>query len=53
MIPAVFTEKPWLVLLSCVIAYLLGLTVRDRDTMEQVRLPISEVRAYIESRLVF
>ena len=24
MIPAVFTEKPWLVLLSCVIAYLLG-----------------------------
>ena len=24
MIPAVFTEKPWLVLLSCIIAYLLG-----------------------------
>ena len=24
MIPAVFTEKPWLVLLSCITAYLLG-----------------------------
>ncbi len=28
-------------------------TVRDRDTMEQVRMPISEVRAYIESKLMF
>ncbi len=28
-------------------------TVRDRDTMEQVRLPISEVKAYIEARLKF
>ncbi|MEG0918344.1 MAG: glycine--tRNA ligase [Anaerovoracaceae bacterium] len=28
-------------------------TIRDRDTMEQVRLPISEVRSYIEERLVF
>ena len=28
-------------------------TIRDRDTMEQVRLPISEVRAYIEERMVF
>ena len=28
-------------------------TVRDRDTMEQVRLPIDEVRKYIEERLVF
>ena len=28
-------------------------TVRDRDTMEQVRIPVSEVRAYIEERLVF
>ena len=28
-------------------------TVRDRDTMEQVRMPISEVRAYIESKLHF
>ena len=28
-------------------------TVRDRDTMEQVRIPISEVKAYIQERLVF
>ena len=28
-------------------------TVRDRDTMEQVRLPISELRAYIEKKLEF
>ncbi|MBE6584844.1 MAG: glycine--tRNA ligase [Ruminococcaceae bacterium] len=28
-------------------------TVRDRDTMEQVRLPISELRAYIESKIEF
>ena len=28
-------------------------TVRDRDTMQQVRLPISELRAYIESKLEF
>ena len=28
-------------------------TVRDRDTMEQVRLPISEVKAYIQSKLEF
>ncbi len=28
-------------------------TVRDRDTMEQVRLPISEVKNYIEERLQF
>ena len=28
-------------------------TVRDRDTMDQVRLPISEVRAYVEERLMF
>ncbi len=28
-------------------------TVRDRDTMEQVRMPISEVKAYIESRIQF
>jgi len=28
-------------------------TVRDRDTMEQVRMPISEVAAYIESKLEF
>ncbi len=28
-------------------------TVRDRDTMEQVRLPIAEVAAYIEAKLEF
>ena len=28
-------------------------TVRDRDTMEQVRLPIDELTSYIESRLDF
>ncbi len=28
-------------------------TVRDRDTMEQVRIPIGEVRAYIEARMEF
>lgn len=28
-------------------------TLRDRDTMEQVRMPISEVAAYIESKLTF
>ena len=28
-------------------------TVRDRDTMEQVRVPISEVKAYINERLKF
>jgi glycyl-tRNA synthetase len=28
-------------------------TVRDRDTMEQVRLPIDELSAYIEARLEF
>lgn len=28
-------------------------TVRDRDTMEQVRLPVAELRAYIEDKLAF
>ena len=28
-------------------------TVRDRDTMEQVRIPISEVKTYISERLKF
>ena len=28
-------------------------TVRDRDTMEQVRMPISEVAAYIDEKLEF
>ena len=28
-------------------------TIRDRDTMEQVRIPISELRSYIEKKLEF
>ena len=28
-------------------------TVRDRDTMEQVRLPISELKAYIAAKIAF
>ena len=28
-------------------------TIRDRDTMEQVRVPIQDVRSYIEERLEF
>ena len=28
-------------------------TVRERDSMEQVRMPISEVAAYIEKHLEF
>ena len=28
-------------------------TVRERDTMQQVRIPISEVRSYIEERIFF
>ena len=28
-------------------------TIRDRDTMEQVRLPISEVKGYIEKKIEF
>ncbi|MCI2061372.1 MAG: glycine--tRNA ligase [Eubacteriaceae bacterium] len=28
-------------------------TIRDRDTMDQVRVPVAEVRSYIEERLVF
>ncbi len=27
------------------------MTVRDRDTMEQVRMPISELKSYIESKI--
>ena len=30
-----------------------AVTVRDRDTMEQVRLPISELRRYIEEKIEF
>ena len=28
-------------------------TVRDRDTMQQVRIPLGEVKAYINERLKF
>ena len=28
-------------------------TVRDRDTMEQVRIPISELKAYIEEKIAY
>ena len=28
-------------------------TVRDRDTMEQVRIPVTELKAYIESKIQF
>ena len=28
-------------------------TVRDRDTMEQVRIPLSEVKAYISEKIKF
>jgi glycyl-tRNA synthetase len=28
-------------------------TIRDRDTMEQIRLPISDIRAYIEDKIQF
>ena len=28
-------------------------TIRDRDTMEQVRIPVAEVKDYIEERLKF
>ena len=28
-------------------------TIRDRDTMEQIRLPVDEVAGYIEGKLVF
>ena len=28
-------------------------TIRDRDTMEQVRLPISQVKDYIEKKIQF
>ena len=28
-------------------------TVRDRDTMEQVRMPISELKAWLEEKLAY
>lgn len=30
-----------------------SVTIRDRDTMEQVRMPLSEVRNYIEEKIFF
>jgi glycyl-tRNA synthetase len=30
-----------------------SVTIRDRDTMEQVRVPLSEVKQYIEEKLMF
>ena len=30
-----------------------AVTVRDRDTMEQVRLPISELVGYLNEKMVF
>jgi glycyl-tRNA synthetase len=30
-----------------------SVTIRDRDTMEQIRLPIDELRSWIETRLAF
>lgn len=30
-----------------------SVTVRDRDTMDQIRIPIADVRAYIEEKLEF
>ncbi|MBQ5315112.1 MAG: hypothetical protein J6J52_03750, partial [Oscillospiraceae bacterium] len=28
-------------------------TIRERDTMQQVRIPIAEVKSYIEERIAF
>jgi glycyl-tRNA synthetase len=30
-----------------------SVTIRDRDTMEQIRLPITKIREYIEEKLIF
>lgn len=30
-----------------------SVTIRDRDSMEQIRLPINEVKKYIEDRVIF
>ena len=30
-----------------------AVTIRDRDTMDQVRVPISELKAWLEERLAF
>lgn len=31
----------------------LSVTIRDRDTMEQIRIPMSEVKSYIEEKMIF
>ncbi|MEB8677400.1 His/Gly/Thr/Pro-type tRNA ligase C-terminal domain-containing protein, partial [Bacillus cereus] len=30
-----------------------AVTVRDRDTMEQVRMPISELKGFLEKKIQF
>lgn len=30
-----------------------AVTVRDRDTMEQIRIPVTELKSYIEDKLIF
>ena len=30
-----------------------AVTVRDRDTMQQIRMPISELKAYLDEKLFF
>ena len=30
-----------------------AVTIRDRDTMEQVRVPISELKAWLEEKLAY
>ncbi len=46
-----WTLTPWATRIS--IAADNCVTVRDRDTMEQVRMPISELKSYIESKIEF
>ncbi len=29
------------------------ITVRDRDSMEQIRIPVEELKSYIEGKLAF
>ena len=28
-------------------------TIRDRDTMDQIRIPVDQIRSYIEEKLIF
>ena len=30
-----------------------AVTIRDRDSMEQIRLPIGELKAYLEEKVFF